>query len=339
MTDADGKPCLWLTLTNKGASQVNEHVLEQRFNISAEDLEQGFQGDPNAQAGRMIIREGMRIRLTQNLDKVGGFVNGAIGDVIQVLREGNEKQSPVFVLRLSYGKLVLVHAIQRGRRVFLPCTYGYATTMRRAQGLTVPRVVLWFNRDKEHNHAPDRGYAYTGASRVTSADELYHFGRIKTSDWQPVNPGDELLPTRDKGEDSQSDEETHEAELLEAQAQAGFTGLQLTPPDGDDTALKEDLACFDDLDLGGLAEPTPTEALDETRATGAGDESIALLLATCMDAPNADEAETAELDQTEPYDGTHTTGAEDEGIARILALSEDVSEALAANPDLAGLFG
>ena len=32
---------------------------------------------------------------------------------------------------------------------------------------------------------PDAAYAYVGASRVRRAQDLFHIGRIRTSDWTP----------------------------------------------------------------------------------------------------------------------------------------------------------
>ena len=65
--------------------------------------------------------------------------------------------------------------------VFLPCTYGYATTIRRAQGSSLYHGALWF----DHCYPPERGYAYVGASRFKSIN-FFHYGRIRRSDWLPV---------------------------------------------------------------------------------------------------------------------------------------------------------
>ena len=70
------------------------------------------------------------MRLTRNLDKDRGFVNKAMG-VIEVVLSADDG---VFLVRLTTGTLVLVHPISDGDAVFLPCAYGYATTIRRAQG-------------------------------------------------------------------------------------------------------------------------------------------------------------------------------------------------------------
>ena len=68
----------------------------------------------------------MRVRLTQNLDKDRGFVNGAVGTIHRVLRKD------VFVLKTDANVMLLVHPVKQKGRTFMPVTYGYATTIRRA---------------------------------------------------------------------------------------------------------------------------------------------------------------------------------------------------------------
>ena len=123
---------MWLCVTNKGANEINSMALKYS-KITDAEREHGYSGDANASAGKMFIRSGLWIRLTRNLDKVRGFVNGALAEVMTVLSEDRTGVN-AFTARLSTGSMVLVHPIRLGRQLFLPCTYGYATTIRRAQG-------------------------------------------------------------------------------------------------------------------------------------------------------------------------------------------------------------
>ena len=107
------------------------------------------------------------MRLARNLDKDRGFVNGAIG-VIEVILDSIHG---VFLLRLSTGNLVLVHPIVTDGVVHLPCAYGYATTIRRAQGSTLDAGCLYF----DHCYPPERGYAYVGVSRFRTRDGVYQW--------------------------------------------------------------------------------------------------------------------------------------------------------------------
>ena len=110
----------------------------------------------------MVVWRGLTIRLTRNLDKDRGFVNGAIAVVCDVLVEykpSTGQCSSVFTARLSTSSMILVHPVSAGRggtlHEFLPCTYGYATTIRRAQGASLDYVCLYF----DGNFPPDRDMA------------------------------------------------------------------------------------------------------------------------------------------------------------------------------------
>ena len=64
-----------------------------------------MQGDPNAEGEAMVLQPGMRVRLTRNLDKDRGFVNGNTGVIEAVL-------SPqVFILKSLQGTRILVHPV------------------------------------------------------------------------------------------------------------------------------------------------------------------------------------------------------------------------------------
>ena len=148
-------------------------------------------------AGRLVIRDGLYIRLTRNLDKDRGFVNGAIG-VIEVVLDADVG---VFLLRLTTGTLVLVHPIVTDGVTHLPCAFGYATTIRRAQGSTLDAGCLFF----DHCYPPERGYAYVGVSRFRTKQCVYHYGRFRRSDWLPVG-GDPDREQVARSADSSDDE-------------------------------------------------------------------------------------------------------------------------------------
>ena len=119
-------------VTNAGAEKVNAAALPV-LKISETDLEGGFPGEANITGANIVFRHGMQLRLTRNLDKERGFVNGAIGTVHTVLSRHT------CIVKLSTGALVLLHPVSAdgAENHFLPCVYGYATTIRRAQGATL----------------------------------------------------------------------------------------------------------------------------------------------------------------------------------------------------------
>ena len=123
-------------------------------------------------------------RLTPYLDKRRGFVNGALAVCVESLK-GNE----VFIVRLvSSGNLVLVHPIEEKGQRFLPLTYGYATTVRRAQGASLELGCIYFDQKKR---AAGRGYGYVAVSRFKSRDGCFLYGKLRQTDFLPVGEGKE----------------------------------------------------------------------------------------------------------------------------------------------------
>ena len=128
---------------------------------------------------QLFIAPGVVVRLTRNLDKERGFVNGATGTIDAVL----EQKSIFTVVLEGTGQRLLVHPITDGGDYFLPCTYGYATTIRRAQGSSLTLGALYF----DHSYQLERGYGYVGTSRLKRAEHIYHFGAIRRTDWLSVS--------------------------------------------------------------------------------------------------------------------------------------------------------
>lgn len=179
LADNSTEPFLWLTCTNRGASEVCEAALELA-GITRSELESGFFCDPTTESKlRIVAKPGVYIRLARNLDKKRGFVNGAIAVIVYSL-DGNA----VFVARLvGSGNLVLVHPIREQGATFLPCCYGYATTIRRAQGADMFHGCVYMDQLKR---VASRGYAYVACSRFKSRSGCYLYGKARVSDFLPV---------------------------------------------------------------------------------------------------------------------------------------------------------
>ena len=197
------KSFTWLCVTNKGAERVNMAALEI-YGITEADCEAGFPGDPKVGAGGICARRGLAIRLTRNLDKDRGFVNGAIGTIVDVFTP------EVFTVKLTTGCMVLVHPMRdQGEAHFLPCSYGYATTIRRAQGASLDSGCLFF----DHCYPPEEGYGYVGASRFKSVQHMFHYDKLRVTDWIPV-AGHAYRHVRSaQSEASSDDEQDRENEL------------------------------------------------------------------------------------------------------------------------------
>ena len=141
-----GQVFTWLTCTNEGAAEVCRAAL-RIAGIDEEEMSRGYLCDPASKSPlRILARPGMKVRLTRNFDKQRGFVNGATGPVCESL-DGNA----VFTVKLhGTGNLVLVYPMEEDGSIFLPCCYGYATTIRRAQGASLDQGCIWFNQKRHH---------------------------------------------------------------------------------------------------------------------------------------------------------------------------------------------
>ena len=138
------------------------------------------------------------MRLTRNLDKSRGFVNGALCIVKEKL-DGNG----YFIAKLlGSGNYVLVHPMEEGGARFLPCCYGYATTIRRAQGASLTMGCIYFDQRR----AAGRGYGYVATSRFRTRGGCYLYGHMRRTDFLPVGgeTADEVL---ERGYDSLSDDD------------------------------------------------------------------------------------------------------------------------------------
>ena len=202
-----GHPFLWLCVTNKGAAEVNAEavsVLCEEKLISPERMEAfGFPGDPRLEGGGLTyLFPGALIRFTRNLDKTRGVVNGAVGLVKHFLEPG-----VCTVQLLANKKGVLVHALHDKKTgFFVPCVQGYATTIRRAQGMSLHCGCLYFN----HTHPPDPGYGYVAVSRFRTRAGCFLYGRIRSTDFIPVGASQETARMR-RSMESDSDDARSDA--------------------------------------------------------------------------------------------------------------------------------
>ena len=146
-----GKHFSWLTCTNRGAAEVCEAALRV-IGVTQEELDWGYACDPTSKSVlRIVATKGVLLRLTRNFDKTRGFVNGALVRVFEDLGNG-----VIIAQLIESGNMVLIHQMEEKGRIFLPCCYGYATTIRRAQGATLDIGCLYFDQKK---HYAGRGYA------------------------------------------------------------------------------------------------------------------------------------------------------------------------------------
>ena len=104
----------------------------------------------------------------------------------------------------------MVHPIQDKGRCFLPCTYGYATTIRRAQGGTYTHGCIYF----DHSRPPASGYGYVAVSRFRSKGGIYLYGKVRRTDWRPVRTDRDAMKHDqvDRSEESMSEHDSSDDE-------------------------------------------------------------------------------------------------------------------------------
>ena len=78
---------------------------------------------------------------------------------------------------------MLVHPVEEKGQRFLPLTYGYATTVRRAQGASLDMGCIYFDQKR---YAAGRGYGYVAVSRFKSREGCFLYGKLRQSDFLPV---------------------------------------------------------------------------------------------------------------------------------------------------------
>ena len=93
MEVTENKKFMFLTVTNKAAAALNQARLQLEFPEEARQLAEG-RGWP-AEVGRVLLATHMRVRLTHNVNKDEGFVNGNMGHIRKMLR------SDVFIMESS----------------------------------------------------------------------------------------------------------------------------------------------------------------------------------------------------------------------------------------------
>ena len=140
----------------------------------------GYRCDPASKSElRILAVPGILVRWTRNQDKARGVVNGAVGYIVESLR-GNS----IFVVRLIGSKaLALVSPVVEDGNVFLPCCYGWATTIRRAQGASLTHGCVYFD---QRRHAAARGYGYVAVSRFRTRAGVHLYGKLRRTDFLPV---------------------------------------------------------------------------------------------------------------------------------------------------------
>ena len=183
-----------VTGTRPGAAEINELVVALRserqralgqvdgdFDANAANYDAKGQLllDRKPLPSKITLYKGLRLHLTRNLDKQNDFVNG-----MAVTVEAYHASSQSIRVRTDTGKRLAVHRYtdpdpQHHKVNFYPIRYGYASTIYKMQGATLPHVTIWLER------AGLRAAAYVAMSRVKKDDEYLFGGKLSRLHFVP----------------------------------------------------------------------------------------------------------------------------------------------------------
>ena len=128
----------------------------------------------------LALGEGVRIMLRKNVNTAIGLVNGAMGTVVELIREGDKEDSPVEQLRIQFddhSDAVLISRDMGKREIFpgsflkrrqFPISLGYATSIHKAQGMSLTTVLCDLGQT-----VFDTGQTYVALSRCKTLQGLH----------------------------------------------------------------------------------------------------------------------------------------------------------------------
>ena len=170
-----------LTFTSRAANRINKLIVETIF----QNKQPLCTAQLDCELPPMPIYAGMRVVITQNRDKLNGVVNGQPATVHMV-------EKCTILLKLPNGKIVGIYQVTTKRgsstNTVYPFQPAYATTMCKAQGQTLKKVVLWFDID-----AIPPGTAYVALSRVKTQNDILFLNKMVPTFFTPVSRPSQLL--------------------------------------------------------------------------------------------------------------------------------------------------
>ena len=169
------------TFTRMAANHINDIVIKASFNHQQPLAHTQL----DCELPRMLLYAGMRVVITQKRDKANGVVNGQTAILHAVhyhsvyLKLNNEKIVPIYPVTITRNNPSIT---------LYPFCPAYAMTTCKAQGQTLPKVVLWFDID-----TIPPGTAYVALSRVKCENDICFLQKLKPQFFNPVSRLSHLL--------------------------------------------------------------------------------------------------------------------------------------------------
>ena len=126
----------------------------------------------------MPIHKGMRVYVTDNVHKENDYCNGMLATVEHFCKRGRG----VRVMTETKKRLMVYpwHNPHRpGSKAYYPTRPGYASTIMRFQGATLPHVTVWLDIPGV------KGAAFTALSRVSTAKDYLLAGQLRAAHFTP----------------------------------------------------------------------------------------------------------------------------------------------------------
>ena len=169
-----------LTVTNKGQEDVNDMVLAY-FSNRVQDVQIAPVWTANHKdVGYLRLFPGARIMITLNKNISRGLINGQIAVILAIL-----ERSLILQLADHDEPVSLPLTRQRINGHFYEAfsvAGGYAMTIHKSQGLTIAKVVIYWNSARCQG-----GLAYTALSRARSLKDIRFIGDAQRSCYKPNN--------------------------------------------------------------------------------------------------------------------------------------------------------
>ena len=164
-----------LTISRAACNRVNEVLIANAYR--GQPILMHAQCD--CESPPLPLYRHMRVMITQNRSKATGVVNGQLAQVYFL-------QNKTVLLKLPNDQIVNTYPVtclaeDGKRRIVYPFAPDYALTVHKAQGQTIPFVIIWFDGQK----APDAA-AYVALSRVKKLDNLRFLTRITKLHFTPA---------------------------------------------------------------------------------------------------------------------------------------------------------
>ena len=186
-----------VTCTRRGAAAVNDLAakvfFEDRHRHALGNLPMDYEANSDNYDSRGRLRSGrlepamqdvyrdMRIVLTKNMSKEDDFVNGMAATVVDY-DEGSRCLEVVTRTNQRLAVYLVTQELDDGRKVTcFPIRLGYALTVPKVQGMTLPHVTIWLD------HAGCRAVAYVAMSRVQTDDDYLIAGRVSVAHFVPAH--------------------------------------------------------------------------------------------------------------------------------------------------------